>query len=296
MPTESGKPLIVISYAHADEPEHPAEGEVKWLSFVTGYLRPAIGQGAIEVWTDSLLQGGDDWLPEIESRLRACDVYVLLVSSNSMASTWINREVETIRRRQANGEGVQIYPLVVKPTPEAGLQLVGDKNLAPRSGRPFSDYPPADREHIMSQTADEIVRLAVKIADEKKAAPNLPSTDPPIAKPESGDAAPPIKPRPPPVDGVFGFSPDNIAGASGPDVLGVEADAQAIARLMCLEGAAPSAIAVLGGWGWGKSTFMERLDREVRNIVLGEVRKTAEAGNPVEARMVERVVQIRFNA
>src|SRR5271165_5132594 len=42
MPTESGKPLIVISYAHTDEPEPPAEGEVKWLSFVTGYLRPAI--------------------------------------------------------------------------------------------------------------------------------------------------------------------------------------------------------------------------------------------------------------
>ncbi len=33
MPTESGKPLIVISYAHADEPEKPAEGEVKWLSY-----------------------------------------------------------------------------------------------------------------------------------------------------------------------------------------------------------------------------------------------------------------------
>jgi hypothetical protein len=27
MPTESGKPLIVISYAHENEPEHPAEGE-----------------------------------------------------------------------------------------------------------------------------------------------------------------------------------------------------------------------------------------------------------------------------
>jgi hypothetical protein len=48
MPTESGKPLIVISYAHADEPEHPAEGEVKWLSFVTGYLRPAINHGAVD--------------------------------------------------------------------------------------------------------------------------------------------------------------------------------------------------------------------------------------------------------
>jgi hypothetical protein len=29
MPTESGKPLIVTSYAHAEEPEQPAEGEVK---------------------------------------------------------------------------------------------------------------------------------------------------------------------------------------------------------------------------------------------------------------------------
>jgi len=31
-PTESGKPLIVVSYAHADDPEKPAQGEVKWLS------------------------------------------------------------------------------------------------------------------------------------------------------------------------------------------------------------------------------------------------------------------------
>ncbi len=45
MPTAPTKPLIVISYAHEDEPEKPAEGEVKWLSFVTGYLQPAIKHG-----------------------------------------------------------------------------------------------------------------------------------------------------------------------------------------------------------------------------------------------------------
>jgi hypothetical protein len=39
MPAEPKKPLIVISYAHAAGPEHRAEGEVKWLSFVPGYLR-----------------------------------------------------------------------------------------------------------------------------------------------------------------------------------------------------------------------------------------------------------------
>ena len=45
MPTEPKKPLIVISYAHADEPERPAEGEAKWLSFFVSYLRLAIKHG-----------------------------------------------------------------------------------------------------------------------------------------------------------------------------------------------------------------------------------------------------------
>jgi hypothetical protein len=102
--------------------------------------------------------------------------------------------------------------------------------------------------------------------------------------------------RSPQFDGVSGFSPDSIARAHGPDVLGVAADARALARLMCLEGAAPLAIAVLGGWGSGKSTFMERLDREVRKTVRATVRKIEKVENPLEARIVERVVQIRFNA
>ena len=86
MPTESGKPLIVISYAHEDEPEKPAEGEVKWLSFVTGYLRPAIKHGAVDLWIDRLMPGGADWEGEIEQRLRACDIFILLVSRHSLSS------------------------------------------------------------------------------------------------------------------------------------------------------------------------------------------------------------------
>ena len=66
MPNEPYKPRIFISYAHADEPERPAEGEVKWLSFVERYLRPALKQGAVEIWIDRLMRGGDDWNPEIE--------------------------------------------------------------------------------------------------------------------------------------------------------------------------------------------------------------------------------------
>src|SRR5271170_654309 len=41
MPVPPRKPILFISYARADEPERPGPDEIKWLSFVTGYLRPA---------------------------------------------------------------------------------------------------------------------------------------------------------------------------------------------------------------------------------------------------------------
>ena len=159
MPTESGKPLIVISYAHADEPEKPAEGEVKWLSFVTGYLRPAIKHGAVDLWLDRLMPGGADWEREIEQKLRACDIFILLVSRHSLSSDYVvDKEIAIIRERQAKGEAVHFYPLVLTPTPKIALDLVRDKNLRPRDGKPFSDYSINERYRHMNEMADEIVR------------------------------------------------------------------------------------------------------------------------------------------
>jgi hypothetical protein len=84
MTTEFGKPPIVIRYADAEEPEHPAADEVKWLSFVAGYLRPAIKHGAVDLWLDRLMPGGADWEKEIEQKLSICDIFILLVSRHSL--------------------------------------------------------------------------------------------------------------------------------------------------------------------------------------------------------------------
>jgi len=174
MPAEPKKPLIVISYAHADEPEKPAEGEVKWLSFVTGYLKPAIKHGAVDLWLDRLMPGGANWEPEIDQKLRACDIFILLVSRHSLSSDYVvDKEIPIIRERQAKGEAVHFYPLILTPTPKAGLELVRDKNLRPRDGKPFSDYSPNDRYLHMSDAADEIAAIAVEIAKRKSAETTL---------------------------------------------------------------------------------------------------------------------------
>ena len=164
MPALGPKPIIFVSYAHADEPEKPAEGETQWLSFVSKYLRPAVKQGAVEIWIDRLMRGGDDWDPEIERRLRGCDIFVLLVSPQSMSSDYVvDKEIRIIRERQAKGERVHFYPLLLTPTPKIALALVRDKNLRPRDAKPFSDYSLNDRYRQMASIADEIAEIAAEI-------------------------------------------------------------------------------------------------------------------------------------
>ena len=168
MPTAPPKPIIFISYAHADEPETPADGEVKWLSFVTGHLRPAEEVGAFEFWIEPLAPG-TELDPEIQRKLRACDILVPLVSPHSLAfASVVSRQIAIIRERQARGEGVTLYPLLLTPTPEIALDLVRDEDPRPLRGRPFSSYAAGERDRQMLDAADEIVKIAADAAVLKK--------------------------------------------------------------------------------------------------------------------------------
>jgi hypothetical protein len=188
MPNEPYKPRIFISYAHADEPEKPAEGETKWLSFVTGHLRPAVKFGAVELWIDRMMPGGADWEREIAGKLRTCDIFILLVSRFSLSSDYVvDKEIAIIRERQAKGENVHFYPLVLTPTSQIALDLVRDKNLRPCDGRPFSKYSSNDRDEHMAEVANEIAAIAVRIvarkrestgSDQRLALSNIPITVP----------------------------------------------------------------------------------------------------------------------
>jgi len=179
--TSETKPLIFISYAHLDEPEKPRGEEVQWLSFVMKFLRPAVTSGMFDPWVDRLMPGGTKWDEEIESKLRTCDIFILLVSANSMSSTYIiENEIRIARERQAAGV-LHIYPLLVEPTPKAGVDRVRDFNLRPRDAIPFQKYSLADRNQHMSDAADEIAAIAEQISKRKATEAPVKPTEPPPA-------------------------------------------------------------------------------------------------------------------
>jgi hypothetical protein len=164
MPT--GKLIVFVSYAHRDEPEKPGPEGFAWLSFVLEYLSVGKRAGAFDLWVDTQMMGSANWREDIRAKLGVCDIFILLVSDRSMASDFIlDEELPVIRERDAKGEAVHIYPVLLTPTPIVGLDHVRDKNIRPRDAQPLSKFSiEHDRREKMSEIADEIAKLAGQIS------------------------------------------------------------------------------------------------------------------------------------
>ena len=90
-----------------------------------------------------------------------------------MSSNYIiDKEIRIARERLAAGDDLHVYPLVIGPTPDAGLERLRDFNSRPRDGKPFSGFSPPRRMEHMNAAANEIAKMAVEIATRKLLAVN----------------------------------------------------------------------------------------------------------------------------
>jgi hypothetical protein len=153
MAEASDKPLIYVSYSHKD---------AKWFSYVMPYLETAARAVDAEIWADRELSGGDDWRTITDSKLRACRIFVLLVSSHSITSESIAKELAAVLQRERYGEPVVIFPIVVSPTAEISSHPVSEKVLRPANGKALSTFAPGQRNRQMDEIAEEIAAIITK--------------------------------------------------------------------------------------------------------------------------------------
>jgi hypothetical protein len=100
----SARGVIFVSYSHSDE---------HWLERLQKHLKPLTQTGTIELWDDTQLQVGDEWREEIERAIKSCQVAVLLVSADFMASDFIYKDELPPLLRAAREKGVRIFPVIV---------------------------------------------------------------------------------------------------------------------------------------------------------------------------------------
>ena len=124
----------------------------------------------LEYWYDDKLLAGDKFDPEIENKIKECDIFIILVSVNSLSSEYIMKKELPL----AIKENKKIIPLILTNCKNQwqNNNLIKDCNAIPNHGKPIEEYR---KENIENKGWDEVSGALVTLLKENK---NMEKTTP----------------------------------------------------------------------------------------------------------------------
>jgi TIR domain len=162
---------------------HPRDHEIAWLSWVKTHFKPLEKLGVIEYFSDQNLLGAQDWEARLRDALTRCDLFILLVSPNSLGSNYIvDTEVKAILDRQATNGSTEkplLLPIMIQPVDDGVLGLfdwLKTPNRRPRDGKALSELSQSTaqdlRTRAMAGIVGEVKKLIENLSDPKVPDPN----------------------------------------------------------------------------------------------------------------------------
>ncbi len=152
------KPLnIFISYSHRDQDQ---------LLNLTKALQPLIEQKRIAIWDDSNILAGESFDESIRQNLATADIFLLLVSTDFLASEYINEvELATMFERHTRKECV-ILPILLNHCSWEKIYGIGNLSILPKEKKtrtllPVSSWP--NQDTAFAAIAKEIEKLVLDI-------------------------------------------------------------------------------------------------------------------------------------
>ncbi len=140
---------VFISYAHDDE---------SLRAELEDHLKPLERDGEIRPWHDLKIAAGDDRRRQIDQRLEAADLILLLVSPSFLASDGcFDVEAKRALERHTQGQAL-VMPIIARPCDWASAPFAGLQAL-PTGGKPVVTWQ--DRDQAWLDVAEGL-RAAIK--------------------------------------------------------------------------------------------------------------------------------------
>ena len=146
---------IFIAYSRLD---------IEFLNELKTFLSPLIRNKSIATWYDGEIIPGEVWEDKIKQALHTAEIFLLLVSANSLASDYFyDKEVRNALERHQKGESV-VVPVILKPcgwkeTPLATLQAL------PQNGKSVTTWGNKDEAY---QSIYDGLKDVIKKRQDKK--------------------------------------------------------------------------------------------------------------------------------
>jgi len=138
---------VFISYSHEDK---------QWLKRLQTMLKPLIRSQIIDLWDDTQIPVGKNWLEAITSALEAAKVAVLLVSPDFLASDFIaNEELPIFLNAERKG-GLKIVVIHISPRLYDHTEI-SHYQAANDTERPLDSLDAAEVNRVLRDICKEIV-------------------------------------------------------------------------------------------------------------------------------------------
>jgi len=149
---------VFISYSHKDE---------TFKDELVIMLSSLQRRGVIDAWQDRRIEPGLEWFRSIQEAMKECQIALLLVSSDFLASEFIvgNELPALFQMRKA--AGMRAIPIIVRACMWQSEPVLKDLQALPKDGKPVISFSKetGDRDHIWMEVAKAIENLARKIAE-----------------------------------------------------------------------------------------------------------------------------------
>jgi small GTP-binding protein len=151
---EDTAPLkVFISYAHKDEP---------FKDDLLTMLKPLERRGVIEIWHDRRIEEGGEWRREIGKAMNECDMALLFVSKNFLASPFIRDNELPLLLQRRKEEGMRVVPIIISPCMWQGEPVLSDLQALPKNAKAVIKFPKANgaRDQVWADIAAAIEQRA----------------------------------------------------------------------------------------------------------------------------------------
>jgi internalin A len=144
---------LFISYSHKDE-----TFKDELVSMLEGLQR----QGIVDTWQDRRIEPGDEWNKSIHDAMDECDLALLLVSRDYIASRFIQEQEQPKLLQRREEMRVRVIPIIVRPCKWQSEPVLKDLQALPKDGKAVITFSPdnGERDQVWTDIATAIEKRA----------------------------------------------------------------------------------------------------------------------------------------
>jgi small GTP-binding protein len=144
---------LFISYSHKDE-----AFKDELVTMLAGLQR----RGLLDAWHDRRIEAGDEWYKSIQDAMDDCDLSLLLVSPDYLASRFIQAEEQPKLLQRRQEMQLRVIPIIVRPCKWTSEPVLKDLQALPKDGKAVIKFPKATgaRDQVWADIATVIEQRA----------------------------------------------------------------------------------------------------------------------------------------